>query len=394
MLRLMLCALLVAAGLHAAESDSIAGNSAFEKVMGTWKLKTENVPADQTAARDATLVLAPDHAEFTTADKKVTTPLNADLGVYPSPGSVNFKAEAAPEDSSTWTFSILPDGTMRRRITRAAAEHGFHAEEIFELISADEASRAKAKAQVLSLEASRKNKATALPLAVTVMRELTSRTRLHEREVLKIMQDTKSTDDKSIDDSTRKFALFTKSLRETLERLKKESGLTTEEIEGASAIQQPPAVAKTESFKPLGFEMAFPPEWKPANRPPRCVIAFRRFSPDERTTVLVTLSVTDQKKQPQTLAEFVEKSLKGIDAGLKDYKLVEKAETKLSGEDAIKVTYTFDAGPFGTERNVGYYVVWRKRSYLLRTFGVIGDYDTFAKEIDAIVASFKLVEPK
>jgi len=137
---------------------------------------------------------------------------------------------------------------------------------------------------------------------------------------------------------------------------------------------------KTVTDKERGFEITFPEAWiveQPTNI--RTVSA-------KAADAKVKLGIdTQELKDGMTLKDFVD--FKFAD---KDKDSVKIVETKLAGVDARKVTITF--GGFLVVEN--YCIVANRRSYCIFFEMMKSDSDKYAKDIDAIVKSFKLIEAK
>jgi hypothetical protein len=89
------------------------------------------------------------------------------------------------------------------------------------------------------------------------------------------------------------------------------------------------------------------------------------------------------------LKAFSESFLKGY---LGAYN-VEKSEITLAGVPAQKIS--FDLNPREAEYHyVAYILVSGKRGYVVETRAYVRAYETFSREIDAIVRSFKVIEAK
>ncbi|HLX61555.1 MAG TPA: PsbP-related protein [Planctomycetota bacterium] len=137
---------------------------------------------------------------------------------------------------------------------------------------------------------------------------------------------------------------------------------------------------KTVKNSEYGYEITFPETWKVRQSEGVQVIA---DSPLAHSYVTVDVNARDIA-EGTLLKDFVEKNKL-------DIPVAEEVDLKLGGKDARKVTYKY------TPENVvlvHYFLVSGKRGYLIVLDWLKIDSDVHAKDIDAIVKSFKLIEAK
>jgi len=148
------------------------------------------------------------------------------------------------------------------------------------------------------------------------------------------------------------------------------------------------AADKTVTNKELGFEITFPETWT-AQEKPAAPVVLQFVSPRARLALAsAAISITVNDLQLVTAKEYVE------DLFSKNEKLkrglVDSDEIKVGDQDAMKCTFIRTPGGLLT-KEVMYVIVANDHGYFISIGAAKNDFDHYAKDIDAIVKSFKLL---
>jgi hypothetical protein len=146
------------------------------------------------------------------------------------------------------------------------------------------------------------------------------------------------------------------------------------------------AADKTVTSKKLGFEITFPETWENEMKHPNGTAKGRRV--DGAKDYANIEVVVEDISADATLKSFVEDQLKPF-KNVARFKIVEQIELKLGETNAFKVTFTKSSS---AAQYTYYFLVSSKRGYIITTYVLKEDYDKYAKDIDAIVQSFKLLK--
>jgi len=153
---------------------------------------------------------------------------------------------------------------------------------------------------------------------------------------------------------------------------------------------------KTVTDKEHGFEITFPETWTVGEKLTGRIKAKAAAPFAEGTTYIasVTVVVADVK-QDTVLKDYVDNDMIPFGRTFKNYELSDSVKTKISDADAYAVTFFLDQNEVDLRlKCVIYYLVAGRRSYTITFVATKVDYPKFAKDIDAIVKLFKLLEAK
>lgn len=149
---------------------------------------------------------------------------------------------------------------------------------------------------------------------------------------------------------------------------------------------------KTVSNKQFGFEITFPETWiEDLHLREHIVLQWASPKAVKAALIAVVNVIAIDMEKGETAKEFVDKCLKADESLQRE--LVSKTESKISEVNAMIVTFEIsDETP--VFKRVQYVLVSGKRGYLITAAAQKDDYDKYAKDIDAIVKSFKIIETK
>ncbi|HLX63045.1 MAG TPA: PsbP-related protein [Planctomycetota bacterium] len=149
---------------------------------------------------------------------------------------------------------------------------------------------------------------------------------------------------------------------------------------------------KTVTNKEQGFEITFPYTWRMQLKRNKDLGAFGELGEDRSQAMLFVMSM--EKGAIATLKDHVNAVY--VEGGALNYKITEKVEQTLAGVAAFKITYERDTVEYKSARGkfVDYALIANDRVYTIVAQAPKDDYDKYAKDIDAIVKSFKLIEAK
>ena len=154
---------------------------------------------------------------------------------------------------------------------------------------------------------------------------------------------------------------------------------------GASGADKPV------SNKELGFEVTFPETWTVIEKKIKKiedihlgVLALSPTATGATSSANLELCVSDVN-EGTTLKAFVE--------NMKVVQPAEKTELQIGGIEAYKLVSKGGA-PERPTKYVSYFLVRGARGYFIGFSALKDDYDKYAKDIDTIVKSFKIIETK
>ncbi|HLX61298.1 MAG TPA: PsbP-related protein [Planctomycetota bacterium] len=149
---------------------------------------------------------------------------------------------------------------------------------------------------------------------------------------------------------------------------------------------------KTVTNKEFGFEITFPESWVVTTVERGFAAGIRGDANKHGLLLQVRGCGVSAGGDSKKLADTVDAKKRT----LINEKLIEKADVKLDGKEAYRVIREYDYDDKGVRfKGVFYFLVAGERGYMLAiasSADVFEKYD--AKDIDAIVKSFKLIEAK
>lgn len=150
---------------------------------------------------------------------------------------------------------------------------------------------------------------------------------------------------------------------------------------------------KTVVNKDLGFELTLPVAWiwneKPADgSAPR---GESQIAAGGKGSAILNASA-HELKEGEALKTFVDEAIRDSGRKLKNYELIEKTEVKIGDVDAVKFTFSYDSAKDNLRcQCAAYAVLSGKRVLLFRAGALKSDFELYAKDIDGIIKSLKLV---
>jgi hypothetical protein len=151
---------------------------------------------------------------------------------------------------------------------------------------------------------------------------------------------------------------------------------------------------KTVTDKVHGFEITFPEAWKVNDE--------EKDGPNTRGASAVAQGAKEpmlvnvlcaKRTGGGSAKEFANRYAEYGKMTAKDFKVTETLEFKVGETDAFKMAFTFSYANQITQFQETY-VFTKARRYIITANCTAADFDKYAKDIDAIVKSFKLIKAK
>ena len=156
------------------------------------------------------------------------------------------------------------------------------------------------------------------------------------------------------------------------------------------------AADKTVTNKELGFEITFPEAWQAVETPPKarvfCIKAPNEAGCKGSSNVSV---IRYEVKENEVLNDLVNEAKQGLKDDLKFFNVIEQIEFELAGVKAFKFIYVGEGTKTKDRFKISnYHLIKGTRGYIISAGGLEADFDKYAKDIDIIVKSFKLIDAK
>lgn len=154
------------------------------------------------------------------------------------------------------------------------------------------------------------------------------------------------------------------------------------------------AADKTVTNKELEFELTFPDGWELGEKPQgtAAMIAVSHRAAKSDAVLDVTRANIPKDK---TVKDHVDLTLTLFERSYRNFELLEKKQVKLAGGEGYRITFLRDLPKNNARvKNVDYFFVSNGRSFLIASRAGASDFDTYAKDIEAIANSFKVLEKK
>ncbi|HLX63293.1 MAG TPA: hypothetical protein VKX17_18625 [Planctomycetota bacterium] len=149
---------------------------------------------------------------------------------------------------------------------------------------------------------------------------------------------------------------------------------------------------KTVTNKEIGCEFIIPESWTVLEDTNHRVSAYasRRVNDTGEFSVELT-----KLSGPMTAKEYAASNIAEYRTRLLNYNVIDQGDEKICGHDAYRIVGSFDTFASGRAVKFTWHIlIVGTRVYCISEMAPKQDYDLYAKDIDAIVKSFKLIEAK